>query len=215
MGSLSQPLALSALLVRYPTDIRMSCGALRTPPARRALQQHDTPACHALPSDTKLLMASLRPSHSAATSLSSRLTNGHAAVSTAFPRNIHHSSACNKAPSPVCLHPHPIHSAPAARHPSRGVRRLCSHRATNDMGIPPILADPHTTHPTLVQRHRHPSRLHRAPCRAWVCCACRNMYASLGSTRSEGTDCGECSTHDGVIVCGVPFVVAYLLAALT
>jgi hypothetical protein len=84
MGDLAQPLTLSALLARYPTDIRISCGALRTPPARRALLQHDLPACHALPSNTKLKMASLRPSHSAATSLSSRLTNGHAAVSTAL-----------------------------------------------------------------------------------------------------------------------------------
>lgn len=61
----------------------------------------------------------------------------------------------DKPPSPVSMPS--LHSAPAARHPSRGVRRLCSHRATKDMGKPPILAHPHTTQPTLVQRHRHPS----------------------------------------------------------
>ena len=59
------------------------------------------------------------------------------------PRNIHHPPARDK-PQALSVSIPSLHSAPAPRHPSRGVRPLCSHRATNDMGIPPILAHPHT-----------------------------------------------------------------------
>lgn len=142
------------LLARYPTVIRISCGALPTPPARCALPEHDMhertrrPACHhALPSDTKLPLNTL--------SVLPFCRHHSLLPPTTAHRRRQHIHRRDKPPSPVSMPS--LHSAPAARHPSRGVRRLCSHRATKDMGKPPILAHPHTTQPTLVQRHRHPS----------------------------------------------------------
>ena len=41
MGSHSVHSLYLHLLARYPTVIRISCGALRTPPARCALLKHD------------------------------------------------------------------------------------------------------------------------------------------------------------------------------
>ena len=96
---------------------------------------------------TYLSRESLRPSISAGYHSLLPPTTAH--------RRRQHLHRRDKPPSPVSMPS--LHSAPAARHPSRGVRRLCSHRATKDMGKPPILAHPHTTQPTLVQRHRHPS----------------------------------------------------------
>ena len=169
MGGHSLAVTLSALLARYPTDIRISCGALDTPPARCALLQHDINDAHQPVMLFRLTRTSREP----------------LSLSTAFPFCRHHSLLPPTPPSappkeslpisaitlqrpardkPQALSPaHSLHSAPAARHPSRGVRRLCSHRATKDMGMPPILAHPHTTQSTLVQRHPHPCRYIERP----------------------------------------------------
>lgn len=152
------------LLARYPTVIRISCGALPTPPARCALPKHDMherrrrrPASQ--PADIHQPVMLFRLTRTSQESLSilpflqaSFLAPANYRPPPPSAYSIHRR---DKPPSPVSMPS--LHSAPAARHPSRGVRRLCSHRATKDMGKPPILAHPHTTQPTLVQRHRPPS----------------------------------------------------------
>jgi hypothetical protein len=99
MGSHSLAVTLSALLARYPTDIRISCGALDTPPARCALLQHDINDAHQpvkLFRLTRTTKEPLSPPYSLSILQASFLAPANAAVSTAQGISAHRRPARDK-----------------------------------------------------------------------------------------------------------------------
>lgn len=87
-----------------------------------------------------------------------------------------------------------LHSTPEARHPSRGVRRLCSHRGTIYMDVVPILTHPLTRSQRLCSTINTLAARIECPADMCACCACFT-YASLGLQVR--------TTRDSVIVCDV------------
>lgn len=96
MGSHSLAVTLSALLARYPTDVRISCGALDTPPARCALLQHDINDVHQPVMLFRLTRISQKPLYNLSVLQASFLAPAHAAVSTARGISTHRPPARDK-----------------------------------------------------------------------------------------------------------------------